>query len=156
MEFRLSLPHTLRDKWVSQRTGGVAILFAFMRTSIIPRTEVIFYKEGDRVPVREWLKSLPAKVGRKCLLYLDVLEQQGHELRRPIADVLRDGIYELRPSFQGVNYRILYFFSGRNVVVVSHGIVKESEVPDMEIDRAVQRRQRFEANPAIHSYRRSQ
>jgi hypothetical protein len=48
-----------------------------------------------------------------------MLEQQGHELRRPIADFLRDGIYELRPSVQGVNYRILYFFSGRNVVVVS-------------------------------------
>jgi hypothetical protein len=103
-------------------------LFAFMRTWIVPLTEVIFYKEGDTVPVREWLKSLPSKVARKCPLYLDMLEQQGHELLRPIADFLRDGIYELRPSFQGVNYRILYSFSGRNVVVVSHGIVKESEV----------------------------
>ena len=60
-----------------------------------------------------------------------MLKQQGHELRRPIADFLRDGIYELRPSFQGVHYRILYFFSGRNVVVVSHGIVKEAEVPEI-------------------------
>jgi hypothetical protein len=77
-------------------------------------------------------------------------------LRRPIADVLKDGIHELRPSFQGVNYRILYFFSGRNVVVVSHGVVKESEVPETEIDRAVQRKQCFEADPEAHSYRRSQ
>ena len=82
-------------------------------------------------------------------------EQQGHELRRPIPDFLRDGIYELRPTFQGVNYRILYFFSGRNVVVVSHGIAKESEVPDVEINRAVERKQRFEANHDAHTYRRS-
>jgi hypothetical protein len=127
-----------------------------MRTLIVPHTEVIFYKEGGAVPIREWLKSLPSKAARKCLLYLDMLEQQGHELRRPIADFLRDGIYELRPSFQGVNYRILYFFSGRNVVVVSHGIVKESEVPEVEIDRAVQRSQSFKADPESHSYRRSQ
>ena len=126
-----------------------------MRTLVVPQTEVIFYKEDDKVPIREWLRSLPAKVGRKCLLYLDMLEQQGHELRRPIADSLRDGIYELRPSFQGVHYRILYFFSGRNVVVVSHGVVKESEVPDTEINRAVQRKQCFEANPEAHSYRMS-
>ena len=85
-----------------------------------------------------------------------MLKQQGHELRRPIADFLRDGIYELRPSFQGVHYRILYFFSGRNVVVVSHGIVKEAEVPEIEIDRAIQRRQSFEADPETHSYRRAQ
>ena len=121
---------------------------------IVPQTEVIFYKEDDKVPVREWFRSLPAKVGRKCLVYLDMLEQQGHELRCPIADSLRDGIYELRPSFQGVHYRILYFFSVRNVVVVSHGIVKEAEVPDTEINRAVQRKQCFEVDPEAHSYRR--
>jgi hypothetical protein len=85
-----------------------------------------------------------------------MLEQQGHELRRPIADSLRDSIYELHPSFQGVHYRILYFFSGRNIVVVSHGIVKESEVPEGEINRAVQRKKCFEANPNAHSHKRSQ
>jgi phage-related protein len=122
---------------------------------LVPQTEVIFYKENGTIPVREWLKSLPPKAARKCLLYLDMLEQQGHELRRPIADFLRDGIYELRASFQGVNYRMLYFFSGRNVVVVSHGIIKESEVPEMEIERAVQRRLSFRADPESHSYRRS-
>jgi len=121
----------------------------------VPLSDVVFYKEGDTVFVRDWLNSLPAKAARKCLAYLDMLEQQGHELRRPSADFLRDGIYELRPTFQGVNYRILYFFSGRNVVVVSHGIMKESVVPDVEIDRAIDRKQRFTANPDAHTYRRS-
>lgn len=78
----------------------------------VPQSEVIFYREDDTVPVREWLKTLPVKVQRKGLTYLDMLEQWGQELRRPIADFLRDGIHELRPTFQGVNYRILYFFSG--------------------------------------------
>ena len=50
----------------------------------MPITDVIFYREGERVFIREWLKILPVKVQRKCLLYLDMLEQQGHELRRPM------------------------------------------------------------------------
>src|SRR5947199_588549 len=75
----------------------------------MPQSEVVFYKEGESVMIREWLRRLPAKAQRKCLTYIAQLEMQGHDLRRPVADFLRDGIYELRPSYQGVNYRILYF-----------------------------------------------
>jgi phage-related protein len=78
---------------------------------------------------------------------------KGHELRRPAADFLRDGIYELRPSYQGVNYRILYFFAGKNVVVVSHGLKKESEVPAVEIRRAIDRKEKFDADRAAHTYK---
>jgi phage-related protein len=76
----------------------------------------------------------------------------GHELRRPEADVLRDGIYELRASLRGKHHRILYFFHGTVAAVVSHGIVKEREVPPKEIDRAIQRKSRFEVNPRRHTY----
>src|SRR5258706_11415072 len=100
-------------------------MFSHMGTSVMPQSEVIFYKEDEAVLVRDWLRKLPTKVQRKCLTYIAQLEMQGHELRRPVADFLRDGIYELRPSYQGVNYRILYFFSGKDLAVVSHGIAKE-------------------------------
>jgi len=75
----------------------------------------------------------------------------GHELRRPEADLLRDGIHELRLSFQGVHYRILYFFHGAVAAVVAHGIVKERVVPSKEIDRAILRKRRFELDPDKHS-----
>ena len=84
----------------------------------------------------------------------DAIYGQGHELRRPIADILRDGIYELRPSYQGVNYRILYFFSGKNIVVISHGLSKKAEVPAIEIDRAIERKNKYEANPKVHGVKR--
>ena len=118
-----------------------------------PRSEVIFYKEDEAVLVREWLKSLPIKAQKKCLTFIAQLEMQGHELRRPVADFLRDGIYELRPSYQGVHYRILYFFTGRNVAVLSQGITKEGAVPDVEINRAIERKKRFEADPKAHTYK---
>ena len=36
--------------------------------------------------------------------------------------------------------------------VVSHGLVKERVVQPKEIDRAVQRKKRFDENPAKHTY----
>jgi hypothetical protein len=120
----------------------------------VPRADLIFYKEGDEVPILDWLRKAPSKVQDKCFAYLGHLEAQGHELRRPVADLLRDDVYELRPSYQGVHYRILYFFSGKNVVVVSHGLKKEAEVPAVEIRRAIERKRKFEANPKAHTFRR--
>jgi hypothetical protein len=104
----------------------------------VPQSEIVFYREGEAVLLEQWLNTLAIKAQAKCLSQLRQLRSQGHELRRPIADFLRDGIYELRPSYQNVQYRILYFFSGRNVVVISHGFSKESEVPAPEINRAIE------------------
>jgi len=115
-----------------------------MRTSYVPRSEIVFLN---------WLKTIPAKAQRKCLVYLGQLEAHGHELRRPVADLLRDGIYELRPTLNGVHYRILYFFSGKDFVVVSHGTIKESAVPANEIDRAIDRKRKFEAEPSAQTWK---
>jgi hypothetical protein len=119
----------------------------------VPQSELVFYREGETVLFDQWLNTLPVKVQAKCLSQLRLLRSQGHELRRPIADFLRDGIYELRPTYQGVHYRILYFFSGKNVVVISHGITKESEVPEVEINRAVERKRKYTGNPKVHGWR---
>jgi phage-related protein len=86
---------------------------------------------------------------------LERLGEIGHELRRPEADYLRDGVYELRASLQGIHYRILYFFHGAVAAVVSHGFVKERVVPAREIDRAIERKRRFETDPERHSHTES-
>ncbi len=104
------------------------------------------------MPVLEWLDGLPTKAQLKCLAKIQRLKQEGHELRRPEADLLRDRIYELRASLQGIHYRILYFFHGNIAAVVSHGIVKEDRVPPVEIARAVERRRIFESNPQAHTF----
>jgi len=119
----------------------------------VPRTKLIYYAEWDQtVPILGWLATLSRKANDKCHVYLARLESEGHELRRPTADYLRDGIHELRPSFAGVQYRILYFFHGSEAVVVSHGLTKEGEVPGAEIERAIRRMARFRANPPGHSF----
>jgi phage-related protein len=89
-----------------------------------------------------WFDTLSLKAIQKCHVRLERLEQLGHELRRPEADYLRDGIHELRATYQGVHHRMLYFFHGRAAVIVSHGLVKERAVPPREIDLAVRRKGR--------------
>lgn len=88
----------------------------------MPQTRVVLYCEDDgSCPLVEWLSALPTKVQDKCYLRLERLREMGHE-RRPEADFLRDGIYELRVSLRGVHHRILYFFHGTIAAVVSHGV----------------------------------
>ena len=112
------------------------------------QTEVFFFREpkDESVPLLEWLDQLPTKVKAKCTERIDRLGELGHELRRPEADFLRDGIHELRASYQGVHYRMLYFFAGKAVVVLSHGLTKEREVRPREIDQAVERKRMVEAD----------
>lgn len=119
----------------------------------MPRTKVVLYcEESGSCPFLEWFDGLPSKAQDKCYLRLERLREMGYELRRPEADTLRDGIYELRVSLRGLQYRILYFFHGTTAAVVSQGLVKERVVPPKEIDLAVARKTRFEANPLKHTY----
>ncbi len=123
----------------------------------MPKTKIVFFQECDgSVPVLEWLRSLPAKNKDKCRVKIGRLAELGHELRRPEADLLRDKIYELRASLQGIHYRILYFFHGNTAAVISHGIVKESAVPPKEIEKAMERKAKFESNPVKHTYAKEQ
>lgn len=119
----------------------------------MPKTGVVLYRDVDgRCPFVEWFDRLPAKLQDKCSLRLERLSEMGHQLRRPEADFLRDGIYELRVSHRAAHYRVLYCFHGAVAAVISRGVVKERAVPPKEIDRAVERNKRFEANPSKHTY----
>ena len=119
----------------------------------MPAIEVIFYRENENVvPVLDWIMELAPKAQAKCLARIKRLELQGYELRRPEADYLRDDIYELRIGYQRVNFRVLYFFHGRRVAVLAHGIVKERRVPPREIDRAIERKIKFKRNPERHTH----
>ena len=122
----------------------------------MPETEVYFYREHDgSVPVLDWLDELQGhdtQAWAKCRARITRLRAFGHEIRRPVADMLRAGIYELRAKHGRVNYRLLYFFHGQNVAILAHGLTKGRAVPDADIERAMNRKQRLEANPETHIY----
>ena|SRR3990172_4629441 len=123
----------------------------------MPATDVVYFQELDRsVPVLEWLLQLAKRDRRaaeKCLAQIEVLRELGHELRRPMADYLRDGIYELRVRVGRSQHRILYFFHGRGEVVLAHGLTKEKKVPRTDVERALVRKRLFEKSPSSHTHR---
>ena len=122
----------------------------------MPRISVIFYQEdSSTVPVLDWLDRLSARAQDKCRVRIERLRDLGHELRRPEADYLRDGIYERRVGLRGMNYRMLYFFHGRVAAVLVHGLVKEREVPPRDIEEAIRRKLKFELDPERHTYKES-
>ena len=120
----------------------------------MPKTEIFLYQEADgSIPLVEWLVMLQQRnkpAFEKCLFLLNLLEEFGNELRRPRADYLRDGIYELRTEVRGVNYRMLYGFVGKDIALVSHGLTKEKVVLTREIELAIEHLERVRTDPATH------
>lgn len=121
----------------------------------MPETQLWFFRDHDgSVPVRDWLLQLRGRHKRafaKCVVRLQRLAELGHELRRPDSDFVRDGVHELRAREGHVNYRILYFFHRRDVVVLAHALTKEDRLPNADIERAIARKVAFQANPIMHS-----
>ena len=122
----------------------------------MPRTQVAFYQDADgQAPVVNWLRQLMEtneKAWAHCRARIELLAQLGHEHRRPAADYLRDGIYELRAKQGHIQYRILYFFYERQVAILAHSLTKEDTIPATDIERAIKRKKLFESNPRKHTY----
>jgi phage-related protein len=121
----------------------------------MPRTKVRFYRDiSGKSPILTWLRKLrryDPQGYAKCVTRVQLLSELGYELRRPIADLLRDGIHELRIRRGRLNYRILYFFLGKDVAILSHALTKADEVPDADIERAITRRKAVECDPKSHT-----
>ncbi len=120
----------------------------------MPATKVLFYSENGESPVFEWLCELQLQNPQAFSLGIDRIQElkyRGFELRRPTADFVRDGLYELRWKQGRVQYRILYFFHGKNVAILSHGLTKEQKLDERDIKRALKRKALFEQNAKLHS-----
>jgi hypothetical protein len=118
----------------------------------MPHTDVFYYaEENGSSPVIDWFETVPEEALDKLFHRVQQLEQFGYELRRPYADLLRDGIYELRVKVQRVHYRLLYFFHEHDAVI-AHGCTKKGAVDDADINRATRRKKEYARNPEGHRY----
>lgn len=97
-------------------------------------------KDGNN-PVKEFIHSLTVKEQAKVYAYINELKSQGSNLRRPMADYLRDGIYELRPK----NNRIFYFFYLKENAILVHAIKKKTEkIPENDLRVCIKRKLEIE------------
>lgn len=104
-----------------------------------------FVDEDECRPVKDFIESLNDKEQAKVYAYIAELKKQGNNLRRPMADYLRDGIYELRPK----DNRIFYFFYLRDRAVLVHAIKKHvRKIPVYDLKLCIKRRMKIEAGGA--------
>lgn len=111
---------------------------------------IYYYDRRGRCPVFEEIRKLPKQEQYKITWYIGLLEEQGEELRRPVADYIGDKLYELRPK----EYRILYFFMiKQNVVVVHMFRKKTNHLPEKErriaLNRMIDFQDRFNRGEVI-------
>ena len=99
---------------------------------------VLYYETRDgQCPVGTFLAGRKDRERAKILSWIALLEDRGPNLPRPYADLLDDGIHELRLKLSGNEVRILYFFCFRRFIVLTHGFAKHvARVPAAEIEHA--------------------
>ena len=106
---------------------------------------VAFYikKDGSK-PVEEYIDKLSSGEQAKTLAFIENLEEKGPDLHRPYADLLEDGIHELRIKLTGDQVRILYFFCYKNIMILTNAFEKHTDkVPESEIKTAKKNRDDF-------------
>lgn len=100
-----------------------------------------FVDEKGRNPVKEFIDGLTVKERAKIFAYLIELKNQGHNLRRPMADYIGKEIYELRPK----DNRIFYFFFLKDTAVLLHAIKKKTnKIPKNCLNLCVKRKNEVE------------
>ena len=106
---------------------------------------IVFYETAkEECPVEDFIDSRSIKNRAKILNWLEQLETQGPNLPRPYADLLEDGIHELRIKLSGEQIRIIYFFCFRDFIILTHAFRKNTDkVPKTEIEKAKKYRDDF-------------
>jgi len=102
---------------------------------------IVFYtaERGDS-PLDDFLDGLDKKSRAKVAAYLSLLEEQGPNLKRPYAHIVRGKMRELRIHHSSNQYRILYFFHMVDQIVLVHAFSKKTQqLKKKDIDLAEKR-----------------
>jgi hypothetical protein len=110
-----------------------------------PKWHVVYYTDTKECSdVLDFINDRKDREKAKILALLAVLEEQGPQLPRPYADILIDGLHELRVKLSGDQVRILYFFCYKDFIVLTNWFTKNTEkVPVREIEKAKKLRNDF-------------
>jgi len=106
--------------------------------------EIIFYRtDSGKCPVEEFLDSLNAKEAQKVTWVLRLVE----ELPRVPSQYFKklantDDIWEVRVILSGNIIRILGFWDGSNLVVLTHGFHKKTQKTPLQAIKLAEARKR--------------
>jgi len=107
--------------------------------------QLLYYEKQDGTkPVEEYIDKLSPGEQVKTFAFISKLKEEGPNLYRPYADLLEDGIHELRIKLTGEQVRILYFFCYKDIIILTNVFEKHTDkVPKSEIKTAKKNRDDF-------------
>ena len=105
---------------------------------------ISFYRlPNGNSPIEEFLDSLSSKQAQKVLWVLQLVEELEVVPRQYFKKLVdRDDIWEVRIQFGSDIFRLLGFFEGRWLLVLTNGFAKKTQkTPPNEIVLAVRRKE---------------
>jgi phage-related protein len=102
-----------------------------------------FYRTASgKMPVEEFLDSLTDRHAQKVTWVLRLVEQLDTVPQQYLKKLVgTEDLWEIRVQMGGNNYRLLGFFDGPNLLVLTGGFSKKQQtIPKREIDLAEQRK----------------
>lgn len=101
------------------------------------RQQVAYYQGASGTsPVEEFLDGLGPKPRAKCVSYIDLLEERGLSLPRTYLAKVEADMWELRPEYANVEYRLLLTHVAGHFVIV-HAFEKKSDrIPQRHLKTA--------------------
>jgi phage-related protein len=96
-------------------------------------------------PVEEFLDSLTGKQAQKVLWVLQLIEELDVIPRQYFKKLVdREGIWEVRIQFGNDIFRLLGFFDGGTLLILTNGFAKKTQkTPPQEITLAVRRKEEY-------------
>lgn len=90
-------------------------------------------------------RALEAGAQKKIDYVLDVLKMQDR-VSEKFVKYIKDGLYEIRASYNGNIYRAFFIFDEGNIVMLFNGFQKKTQkAPSKEIDRALELKKEYYA-----------
>lgn len=104
---------------------------------------IIFYRlPNGQSPIETFLDSLTGKQAQKVLWVLQLVEELETIPRQYFKKLVdSEGIWEVRIQFGGDIFRLLGFFDGGRLLILTNGFAKKTQkTPAQEIELATQRK----------------
>ncbi|MGA9365494.1 MAG: type II toxin-antitoxin system RelE/ParE family toxin [Bacteroidota bacterium] len=109
------------------------------------RSIQFYRKSSGQCPVEEFLDSLPDRDAQKIAWVLRLIERMDTVPQQYFKKLVgTEELWEIRTQIGGNSYRILGFFAGPTLLIVTNGFSKKQEkTPRKEIELAQRRRAEY-------------
>ena len=106
------------------------------------RTVNFYRRSNGQSPIEEFLDSLTGKQAQKVLWVLELIEELETVPRQYFKKLVdREELWEVRVQFGNDIFRLLGFFDGGTLLILTNGFAKKTQkTPPQEIALAIRRK----------------